>query len=147
MLQTASPKFMEFQFGNVVSDSFSHEAFTWERFDFPAWRRWMQQNFSVAVVLAVIYLVLVFSGKRWMANKQPLELRSCLVVWNITFTVFSCLAFWRTFPDLWAVLWVDGWHKSVCSRFETTRITMRGKSTYKRKLLLTLLKSFTFMVV
>lgn len=112
------PLASSFQFANTFSHSANNGPFTWELFDFPFWRQWLLQNFPLAVMCAVTYLVLVFIGRRLMVFKKPYKLKTVLVIWNISFAVFSAMAFWRTFPDLWLVLWqADGFYKSVCSRY------------------------------
>lgn len=107
-----------FQFANTLVISNDHAAFPWEQFNFPFWRRWALENISVPVVFAIVYLTLVFLARKWMIQKDPFKLRKVLVIWNVGFSVFSAVAFWRTFPDLWLVLKEkDGFYKSVCSRY------------------------------
>ncbi|CAL8113032.1 unnamed protein product [Orchesella dallaii] len=109
-----------FEFGNVFTSGHAHmnQAYAWENFDFLFWRGWMSKNFHLAVLICFSYVALVFTGRRWMINRHPYKLKTPLVLWNIAFAAFSFAAFWRTFPDLWLVVWQkeqDGFYKSVCS--------------------------------
>lgn len=49
--------------------------------------------FSIAPVLCVVYLLMIFSGKKWMSKKPAYDLRLPLTVWNSVLAAFSITGF------------------------------------------------------
>jgi hypothetical protein len=109
---------MEFPFGNIVGETPHIVPYSWEKFDFSFWRRWMGSNFHLAFLVALLYVFLVFRGKSWMKDRSPFNVKSILILWNTGFALFSLAAFCRTFPDLLNALRKEnGFYHSVCSRY------------------------------
>ena len=46
----------------------------------------------VPVLCSGVYLLLVFGGKSWMKEREPFNLRSLLLLWNIALSIFSIVA-------------------------------------------------------
>jgi len=86
--------------------------------DLNDWREWFHMNSGVfAGRIALIYLVSVFIGKRFMRDRKPFVLKEELVAWNVLLGVFSALGFLRSVPELFYILKQDnGFHSSVCDR-------------------------------
>ena len=83
-------------------------------FDSRAYAQWMGEHMSIAIAAAMIYLVLVYAGRRWMNANQPLSLRAPLFVWNVGLALFSVGGAFRTVSYLWRALATEGYFYSVC---------------------------------
>ena len=85
-----------------------------ENFDPHAARKWMQRNWTSAVWLSAVYLIVIFGGQRIMKTRPRFELRTALVMWNITLSVFSVLGAVRAIPEFIFVLKNHGFYASIC---------------------------------
>ena len=84
------------------------------------WAEWMVKYKEVPVVLAVLYVVLVFGGKAYMEDKKPMDLRMPLALWSLLLAVFSLLGAVRTVPRVFDILRNRGVEHLVCgdTRYE-----------------------------
>jgi len=77
----------------------------------------MGKNWTLSVLITVLYLAFIFAGQSWMKNRVAFQLRKLLVFWNILLAVFSILGTLRTGPELLFILRQEhGFHLSVCRR-------------------------------
>lgn len=76
---------------------------------------WMQANWTYSFLFAAIYLTLVFVGRRFMKNRPRYELRTPLIVWNITLAAFSILGTVRVWPEFFDALVSHDIVYSVCN--------------------------------
>ncbi len=86
-------------------------------FEFDKWRGWMGQNWVISLYASLLYLCLIYSGRRWMRFRKPMNLRALLFVWNFVLAVFSICGFSRVYPEiryLWGIK--NGVHTSICFR-------------------------------
>lgn len=65
---------------------------------------WIKNHWWWSVVYAVIYMVLVYYGQKWMANRERFHLYRSLVAWNVVLAVFSILGAVRFLPNFITVL-------------------------------------------
>ena len=79
---------------------------------------WVDRNYYWIMGVGVIYFLMVHLGPKWMAKREPFDLRRPLAVWNFAFGLFSMVAFVRIFPDFADIWWgsEDGPHQLVCER-------------------------------
>lgn len=87
-------------------------------FEFDKWRGWMGQNWVISLYASLVYLCLIYSGRRWMRYRKPMNLRAPLFVWNFVLAVFSICGFSRVYPEiryLWGIK--NGIHTSICFRW------------------------------
>lgn len=91
---------------------------TWfEKVDDPGWKSFMRTHRNIPFYASIVYLVVIFGLKSYMKNRQGLELRKPLIVWNWTLGIFSMVGFYRMSQELMYVLSLpNGFHKSVCIR-------------------------------
>lgn len=84
------------------------------KFYFPTAREWLYNNWLWTFPLCLVYVLLVFSGKRWMSSRPPYDLRRALFAWNLFLTLFSGLGAITLVPHLIHILWKSGLKESVC---------------------------------
>lgn len=48
--------------------------------------------------MAIAYVILVFSIKRFMRDREPFQLTTALRLWNFFLSVFSIYGSWTMFP-------------------------------------------------
>lgn len=75
----------------------------------------------VPVIASAIYLLVIFFGKKWMADRTRYNLKTALVVWNLLLSVFSTVGFLVFLPPIIQDLRQNGYIYVVChSRISTT---------------------------
>jgi hypothetical protein len=65
--------------------------------------------------MAVIYGVLVLVGQRFMAKRQPFQLKGPLTAWNLFLAIFSAFGALRTVPHLCLLLYRHGVVATFCA--------------------------------
>lgn len=75
---------------------------------------WIQKNWTVAIPIIMLYLILVFSGRMIMAKREKFELRRYLVCWNVGLAAFSVIGFVSVAPNLILSLYRRGFEHTVC---------------------------------
>ena len=53
--------------------------------------KWINDSWHIPVAAICIYLVLIYVGRKWMANREPYNLKRPLFLWNVFLAVFSIL--------------------------------------------------------
>lgn len=61
------------------------------KFDVLKGAKWLENNFHIPVIASCIYIMFVFSGKKWMADRKPYNLKRVLFLWNVLLAVFSII--------------------------------------------------------
>ena len=79
---------------------------------------WIKNHWWWSVVYAAIYMVLVYYGQKWMANRERFHLYRSLVAWNVVLAVFSILGAVRFLPNFITVLS----NKGTISLFKNTTL-------------------------
>lgn len=75
---------------------------------------WMVNNWTNGFYYCGLYMILIFGGQHYMANRSRFELRGILCLWNTLLAAFSIIGFTRTAPELIHVLKHYGLQHSVC---------------------------------
>lgn len=70
---------------------------------------------------SVAYVLLVFSGKRWMKDRSPFDLRRLLTAWNSVLAAFSIVGFLVMFPPIVELVLAKGYVYAVCNTYITER--------------------------
>ncbi|XP_038052974.1 elongation of very long chain fatty acids protein 6-like [Patiria miniata] len=96
--------------GIQPADRFTFE----ENFDVDSWVAWVKDHRALSLYVAAVYVLLVFSGRRWMEHRQPYRLKVLLILWNVLLGGFSLFGVWRSVPVLATALYYNGWHSTVC---------------------------------
>uniref|UniRef100_A0A1X7UY41 Elongation of very long chain fatty acids protein n=1 Tax=Amphimedon queenslandica TaxID=400682 RepID=A0A1X7UY41_AMPQE len=84
------------------------------RFDFSAAKSWLYNNWLWTLPLCLLYVALVFSGKKWMSTRPPYDLRRVLFAWNLFLAIFSIIGSTCLVPHLLDILLRSGLTESVC---------------------------------
>ena len=84
------------------------------KFDFPPAKAWLYNVWPWTIPLCVVYIILVFSGQKWMSSRTPYNLRGSLFVWNTFLALFSLCGSVTLVPHLIDVLYKSGFRESVC---------------------------------
>ncbi|KAI1304132.1 putative fatty acid elongation protein 3 [Halotydeus destructor] len=85
-------------------------------FDYCEWRPWMQHikdNYLYAILAT--YVVTVFSLKYIMRNHAPFDLKTPLILWNISLALFSTLGAARVVPEAVALFQREGIRGTRCN--------------------------------
>lgn len=77
-------------------------------------RRWMGDTFYIAWTAALVYLALVFLGRKWMINRPRYDLRSALFAWNVGLAVFSFIGCISMLPNLVHSIIRNGFSHTTC---------------------------------
>lgn len=76
--------------------------------------RHSMQYWTVSVYASVLYLILVFWGRRWMEGRKPYDLRRPLLLWNVGLAAFSIVGTVCVVPSLLWNLYNFGVDYTVC---------------------------------
>lgn len=60
----------------------------------------MSGHWQWSVYISVLYVLMVFTGKWVMKNREPFDLRRPLVLWNIGLAAFSVFGVFGVVPNL-----------------------------------------------
>lgn len=82
---------------------------------------WTYSNLWIPPLASVAYLLIIFSGKKWMQNRQPYNLRGLLTLWNSLLAVFSITGFLIMFPPIVQDIINNGYISAVCNSQITDR--------------------------
>jgi len=101
----------------IINNPGHTKIYEYEKIDLSFWRNWMADNWTLSLVFAAVYLVVILAGRKWMENRNPYRLKMSLITWNVLLAAFSIMAFARTAPDLLGtLLQPNGLHKSMCAQ-------------------------------
>ena len=84
------------------------------KFDIQKARKWMDDTFYIAWVGALVYLALVFIGRKWMSNRPRYDLKNALFVWNVGLAVFSFIGCISMLPNLVHSIIRNGFSHTTC---------------------------------
>lgn len=85
-----------------------------ESFDYKIEKQWMEQNWYRFLFSIPPYLLIIFQLQSFMKNRPRLELKNCLIIWNIGLAIFSLMGFLRCFPEFLYSFTEFGFKYSVC---------------------------------
>ena len=75
---------------------------------------WVKDNWHKSIIVALVYILLVFIFKYFMQSRQKFELRKLLVLWNLGLAAFSILGTIRVWPEFLYGLETYGIEYTVC---------------------------------
>ncbi|RWS27684.1 elongation of very long chain fatty acids protein 6-like protein, partial [Leptotrombidium deliense] len=90
--------------------TFSFEA----NFDMKAGQRWMKNNLHFPIIISIIYVIMVFAGRRVMQNRKAFDLRTALFLWSLSLAIFSLFGTIRVLPEILHVISSKGIVHSFC---------------------------------
>ncbi|KAK8773129.1 hypothetical protein V5799_012374 [Amblyomma americanum] len=98
-----------------IKPSYSFEFDFEVNFDKDQNRLWMNRNWHTSVYWVGLYMLVVFGGQAYMAQRPAFELTRSLQAWNVLLSAFSVVGACRTIPELVHVLREFGFSHSVCN--------------------------------
>ncbi|CAG0898507.1 unnamed protein product [Darwinula stevensoni] len=131
------PAFSIAQVGLKMNETFGSPAVWYDPVWFLPWESYFSYEWSVewskkawpyVQVLAAVYVLLTFVGRRAMKNRQGFNLRYPLIAWNGFLAVFSILGTIKGFQELYQVLRLRGFYYSVCdnSQYQNEAVSVYG---------------------
>jgi len=89
-------------------------------------RRWMYDNWHIAIYVSVIYVMIIFLGRSLMANREAFCLRTPMALWNFSLAIFSLAGTIRCLPEFVHILASEGLQPSYCSSsyYRDVRVTI-----------------------
>merc|ERR1711971_1495459 len=86
-----------------------------QEFEHSEVRVWMEDNWQLVCRWASgVYLLMIFGGQYLMAKREPFQLRTPLVVWNLLLSIFSIAGALRTLPEFIYTISTQGFYHSLC---------------------------------
>lgn len=82
--------------------------------------KWMKNHLSVPLITVFLYYVLIFSGQRYMKDKEPWRLKKSLAAWNLLLSTFSIIGTIRCTPNLLHNLFTLSVRDNFCIHPETS---------------------------
>ena len=76
---------------------------------------WTYSNLWIPPLASVAYLLVIFSGKKWMQNREPYKLKRLLTLWNSLLAAFSITGFAIMFPPIVQDIVSNGYTSAVCN--------------------------------
>ncbi|XP_033644135.1 elongation of very long chain fatty acids protein 6-like [Asterias rubens] len=76
---------------------------------------WFYNNWQLSIVFSVLYVVLVFGGRRLMQSRQPFDLRLPLAVWSAALAAFSWMGMIRFATGTFSILRTHGLDATICN--------------------------------
>ncbi|KAH7644168.1 hypothetical protein DERF_014687 [Dermatophagoides farinae] len=120
------------KFGRPISNEWSEFpglpfAFEFEsNFNRDYHRQWMYDNWYIAIYVSIIYIMVIFTGRWLMTNRQPYSLRTPMALWNLAIALFSLFGTIRCLPEFIHIITQEGIEQSFCSSsyYRDVRITL-----------------------
>lgn len=75
---------------------------------------WMSRHWHWSFYYSIAYLVLIYTGQKWMKNREPYHLRRALCMWSTGLSAFSFYAIIRIYPHARRMVYLSGWEHAVC---------------------------------
>ncbi|XP_044751224.1 elongation of very long chain fatty acids protein 6-like [Coccinella septempunctata] len=97
----------------------SNDSFVFDfeaEFDEKKAHSWIKEHWTDTFYFNVVYLMVIFSLKKFMQNRPPYKMMIPAVIWNIFLASFSIIGTIRTFPELRRSLSFHGIHHSICDQ-------------------------------
>lgn len=81
----------------------------------------LNDRLSIPPLVCAVYLILVFSGKKWMKDKPAYDLRSLLALWNSALAAFSITGFLFMAPPVFEQVRDRGYVLAICTSLVSER--------------------------
>eukprot|EP01055_Gregarina_sp_Pseudo9_P005895 Gregarina_sp_Pseudo_9__5894@NODE_92_length_4347_cov_50_466806_g84_i0_p2_GENE_NODE_92_length_4347_cov_50_466806_g84_i0NODE_92_length_4347_cov_50_466806_g84_i0_p2_ORF_typecomplete_len335_score44_92ELO/PF01151_18/3_6e65_NODE_92_length_4347_cov_50_466806_g84_i032074211 len=74
-----------------------------------------RRHYWLGPLFAFMYLLFIWFGPKYMANRKAFDLRGPLKYWNLALAIYSFWGASRVVPHIFVFLWRYGWHATLCS--------------------------------
>lgn len=109
--------------GLICNTTSIPEPFEFEKLVDPQNRiKWLQNNWHQSFYWSILYLIIIFSIKRYMKNREPFELNTPLIFWNLGLALFSTAGIVRMMPGFLHIINEFGFTFSICNYEYGTKI-------------------------
>lgn len=71
-----------------------------ESFNSRSWFEYFLQHFWINYAACILYVIIIFSGQKYMKKRSPLNPGMFLFVWNTSLCLFSLFGFLRMFAEI-----------------------------------------------
>lgn len=85
-----------------------------EHFNEVTSNKYMRNNWTFSIYCAIVYVILVFTGKRYMKNRPRYNLRFWLMLWSSVLAIYSIMGTVRTLPPMYYIMSTRGFRHSIC---------------------------------
>ena len=75
---------------------------------------WVHNNWTLTIPISVLYVLLVYGGRKWMESKPAYDLHRTLFLWNVGLAIFSIFGALSVVPNLVHHIYKNGFKQSVC---------------------------------
>jgi hypothetical protein len=91
--------------------------YEFEVYDWKGWGVYAFVNWDMPFLAGAFYLFLIFSLKLFMRNREPMNLKWPLFIWNAVLSIFSIIGFIRTAPEFFTIIFGKrGLYQAICYR-------------------------------
>lgn len=98
-----------------IDPKFQQAIFPFEEdFDHRPWLEWFHQYWTVSLWASVVYVIVIFSIKRIMRDRQPFNLRVPLVLWSSGLALFSTVCAVRLWMEMVLYKSLFDWKATMC---------------------------------
>jgi elongation of very long chain fatty acids protein 6 len=77
--------------------------------------KWSGDNWYLTIPYSILYIILIFSIKYYMKDRERYELKYLLVMWNIILSIFSITGAYKTIPHFINKLTNHGFIHTLCN--------------------------------
>lgn len=98
------------------------------RFDEIKVREWMVAHWHWSIYFSLLYVMCVYLGGRYMADKRPFDLRKPVTLWSFSLSLFSLIGFLRIADYVLEQPMRGGWTTAMCDVSYYRGV--RGKKLY-----------------
>lgn len=75
----------------------------------------LDDHWAVSIVAAIMYVILIFGGQKFMKSYERFNLSKTLAAWNAMLAIFSIAGTVRMAPNLYYAFMHQSFHDSVCN--------------------------------
>ncbi|KAI3386603.1 hypothetical protein SNEBB_011183 [Seison nebaliae] len=76
---------------------------------------WMKSNWKLSYLLVLLYLGVIVIGKNLMKNREAINCRSILIIWNCLLATFSLCGAISGTIEMYSILTKFGFNDSICA--------------------------------
>jgi len=77
-------------------------------------RQWTDSYKSLSLWISAVYVILIYSGQKWMHTRPRFQLQTSLFCWSFVLALFSIFGAFFTVPELYNGIVHHGWTYSLC---------------------------------
>lgn len=83
-------------------------------FDYERVHNYIERRWTDSILLTIVYITVIFTGRRLMRDRPAFDLRAARVIWNGALAVFSIIGTLRCLPEMFRTLRTNNFEYSIC---------------------------------